>query len=289
MNKFCILFFTLCLSTLGITQSYSGLWKGSFFPNGTSADKGKIIYLELTENKDGEIQGKVRNEVFDSEDFALKQVKISSKKGDKKLNINETIVSKKAIGSKTNWCRLQINLEYNQVSGYLEGTYMSSECKNFIGKLILYRYDGAFPGEISNPESQHWFQLLSKDLKKGLNAPEQREKERKNFVFHPIYFDYDRSEIKPEFYDFLNKLIHVVEGHSDLRIKVTGHTDSDGSDAYNDGLSLRRAQAIVDYFVSKGLSADRLEFDFKGEKNPADTNKTAEGRQNNRRVDFQFI
>lgn len=158
-----------------------------------------------------------------------------------------------------------------------------------MGKVVLYRVEGSFPGETENPESHHWFDVLAKDLKKGLNAPEIRKKERDNFVFQPIYFDYDKSEIKPEFHEFLNKLIHVVEGHSDLRVKVTGHTDSDGSDAYNDGLSQRRAQAIIDFFVARGLSADRLEFDFKGEKAPADTNSTPEGRQRNRRVDFQFI
>ena len=48
-------------------------------------------------------------------------------------------------------------------------------------------------------------------------------------------------------------------------------------------------ETIINYFVERGLSADRLEFDFKGEKNPADRNSTPEGRQRNRRVDFQFI
>jgi OOP family OmpA-OmpF porin len=268
----------------------SGLWKGSMYPNGTTPEKGLALYLEIIEDKAGEITGKSRNEVYNSNDFALKNVKGQKKQGkSNELSLNETVISKKATGSKTAWCRLQLQLVYNSETGYLEGTYISNECKNQSGKIVLYRYDGDFPNEITNPESHHWFDLLAKDLKKGLNAPEIRKKERDSFVFHPIYFDYDKSEIKSEFYDFLNKLIHVVEGHSDLRVKVTGHTDSDGSDSYNDGLSQRRAQAIIDYFVARGLSADRLEFDFKGEKAPADTNQTPEGRQRNRRVDFRFI
>lgn len=271
-------------------QSYTGLWKGSYYANGTSPEKGKIIYLEIKEEQSGAVQGRIRNEAYNTEDYALKQIKGQSKEGKTEiLVLNEAVVAKKAAGSKTNWCRLQMVLEYNAQTGYLEGTYSSNECRNYIGKVILYRYSGEFPEEAANPESHHWFDLLAKDLKKGLNAPEIRKKERDNFVFQPIYFDYDKSEIRPEFYDFLDKLIHVVEGHSDLRVKVTGHTDSDGSDAYNDGLSQRRAQAIIDYFISKGLSADRLEFDFKGEKHPVDTNNTSEGRQRNRRVDFQFI
>lgn len=284
MNQF-LFFISVLFSVFSLSaQSYSGLWKGSYYPNGTSVEKGTIIYLELKEES-GEIIGKCRNEIYNTSDFALKTVKGTKENG----SVNETIISKKAMGSRTNWCRLQMQLKYNVETGYLEGTYSSNECKNHIGKVILYRYDGKFPDEAVNPESHHWFDILSKDLKKGLNAPEIRKKERDNFAFQPIYFDYDKSEIKPEFHAFLNKLIHVVEGHSDLRIKVTGHTDSDGSDAYNDGLSQRRAQAIIDYFVAKGLSPDRLEFDFEGEKKPVDTNATSEGRQRNRRVDFRFI
>lgn len=268
-------------------QSETGLWKGSLYPNGTAPEKGMAVYLELNEQKTGEITGKFRNELYNSADFAIKNIKGEKKGG--KISLNETVLSKKATGSRTSWCRMQFQLTYNQETGYLEGTYSSNECKNQMGKVVLYRAEGSFPGETENPESHHWFDVLAKDLKKGLNAPEIRKKERDNFVFQPIYFDYDKSEIKPEFHEFLNKLIHVVEGHSDLRVKVTGHTDSDGSDAYNDGLSQRRAQAIIDFFVARGLSADRLEFDFKGEKAPADTNSTPEGRQRNRRVDFQFI
>ena len=84
-------------------------------------------------------------------------------------------------------------------------------------------------------------------------------------------------------------MIKVVEGHTDLRVKVTGHTDADGSDAYNDDLSKRRAEAIIKFFTDRGLSRDRLEFDFKGEKQPVDNNDTPEGKQHNRRVDFKFI
>lgn len=287
MSKLFSVIVVVFVATLLHSQSLDGLWKGTYYANGTAPDKGKLVFLEIKEDKNGDLQGRIRNEVNNSEDFALKQYKGQNKNG--KVALSETTISKKASGSRTNWCRLQISLVYNSNTGYLEGTYLSNDCKNYIGKLILYRDNGIFPGEVSNMESQHWFEVLAKDIKKGLKAPEIRKKERESFVFKPIYFDYDKSEIKPEFNEFLNQLIHVVEGHSDLRVKVTGHTDSDGSDAYNDGLSKRRAQAIIDYFVSKGLEADRLEFDFKGEKDPVDTNSTSEGRQRNRRVDFQFI
>lgn len=287
MSKLFFVISLLCVPVLVHSQSISGSWKGSCYPNGTSPEKGIVIYLEIKQEKNGDISGKSRSEIYDTDDYALKNVK--GQKKDKIISLNEITVSKKTQKVRNGSCRLQLQLTYNETTGYLEGTYSSNECKNHLGKIILYRYEGSFPDDQVNPESHHWFELLAKDLKKGLNAPDIRKKERDNFVFQPIYFDYDKSEIKPEFHMFLNKLIHVIEGHSDLRVKVTGHTDSDGSDTYNDGLSQRRAQAIIDYFVSKGLSPDRLEFDFKGEKSPVDTNQTSEGRQRNRRVDFQFI
>jgi outer membrane protein OmpA-like peptidoglycan-associated protein len=70
---------------------------------------------------------------------------------------------------------------------------------------------------------------------------------------------------------------------------VIGHTDADGSASYNVALSERRALAIIDYFVGKGLSRDRIKIQFKGESEPIGDNKTVDGKQLNRRVDFLFI
>ena len=123
----------------------------------------------------------------------------------------------------------------------------------------------------------------------GYLAPKIRAYERDNFKFEPIYFDYDQSIIKSDYHLFLNKLIRVINGHSDLRIKVTGHTDSDGSDEYNIALSKRRSEAIIQYFQMNGLDRDKVKIDFKGEKEPVESNQTKQGKQKNRRVDFSFI
>jgi OOP family OmpA-OmpF porin len=81
----------------------------------------------------------------------------------------------------------------------------------------------------------------------------------------------------------------MVKSHSDLRIKITGHTDADGSDRYNEKLSQKRAKALIQFFENNGLEKSRVVIDFKGEKQPVDSNKTPEGKQRNRRVDFTFI
>lgn len=285
MKHITTIFFCL-LALKSLTQELAGNWRGAIIQKGYSIEKATVFYLELEISGD-QLSGISRDEIYNNSGYALK--KLSGKQNGLSLTFSQSVVTKKSNSSTTRWCRNQFDLTYNKETGYLEGTYKSTDCENNIGTVILYRSDLSFSKEVASLESHHWFDELKKDLAKGFNAPEVRKLERENFKFMPIYFDYDKSEIRPEYFSFLDRMIRVVDGHSDLRVLVTGHTDSDGSDGYNDDLSKRRAQAIIEYFTSKGLSKDRLEFDFKGEKQPADTNSTPEGKQHNRRVDFIFI
>ena len=155
--------------------------------------------------------------------------------------------------------------------------------------MIFYRSTAKFSANESAVLTQNWIETFKNDLKLGLNAPEIRIKERSEFVFEPIYFDVEEAIIKPEYENFLLKMIRIINGHSDLRVQITGHTDSDGSDIYNEDLSKRRSQAIIDFFIQHGIKVDKLNIEFKGEKNPIDTNKTPEGKKHHRRVDFEFI
>ena len=68
-----------------------------------------------------------------------------------------------------------------------------------------------------------------------------------------------------------------------------GHTDSIGADAYNQKLSVRRAESVKSYLVSKGVEPNRIYTEGKGEKQPVASNKTADGRQKNRRVEIEVI
>lgn len=274
------------LITPNLTAQYSGTWQGVFIPAGLTAEDGTIIYMEL-EEKNGEVTGKIRNEGYESDLYSVKM--ISGEKTNSSFNFEERVVLEQKKSHLIKWCRYLGTMTYDSITGYMKGDYKSSDCKRASGKVILFRSDFEFPEENNITVSQVWFDRFMYDLKEGLDAPEIRKIQRDNFVFEPIYFDYDKAEIRAEHNDYLNRLIRVVKGHTDLRVLVTGHTDSDGSDHYNDELSKRRAQAIIDYFVAHGLKADRLQFDFKGEKAPADSNTTPEGRQRNRRVDFKFI
>lgn len=105
----------------------------------------------------------------------------------------------------------------------------------------------------------------------------------------PIYFEFDRDAIKPVSYPVLDQVVEVMKQRPTAVVRVEGHTDSFGSDAYNQKLSERRAHSVVRYMISKGVESERLQAVGYGEARPIATNDTAEGRAKNRRTEFHII
>jgi OOP family OmpA-OmpF porin len=107
------------------------------------------------------------------------------------------------------------------------------------------------------------------------------------FVTHGILFDVNSDKIKPESYGALKDIGNVLKENPSVKVKIVGHTDSDGEDKANMDLSKRRAAAVKTYLVNEfGVTAGNIETDGKGESVPVDKNTTAEGKANNRRVEF---
>ena len=103
------------------------------------------------------------------------------------------------------------------------------------------------------------------------------------------FFDFDKSVLKPAGRASLDDLASKIRGLSLETLISTGHTDSVGSDAYNMRLSLRRANAVKAYLVSKGIPAERITVEGRGERQPAASNATREGRARNRRVEIEVV
>ncbi|SDC13171.1 outer membrane protein OmpA [Paracidovorax valerianellae] len=103
------------------------------------------------------------------------------------------------------------------------------------------------------------------------------------------FFDFDKSVLKPEGKAKLDDLVSKVKGVNLEVIIAVGHTDSVGTDAYNQKLSVRRAEAVKAYLVSKGIEKNRVYTEGKGEKQPVADNKTKEGRAKNRRVEIEVV
>ena len=102
-------------------------------------------------------------------------------------------------------------------------------------------------------------------------------------------FDFDKSVLKPEGRAKLDDLVEKVS-HVTLEVIIAvGHTDSIGSDEYNQKLSVRRAEAVKAYLVGKGIEKNRVYTEGKGEKQPVADNKTDAGRAQNRRVEIEVV
>jgi len=119
-------------------------------------------------------------------------------------------------------------------------------------------------------------------------APPAPTSEKVTFAADAL-FDFDKSVIKPEAKAKLDDLVSKLAGVNLEVIVAVGHTDSVGTDEYNAGLSARRANAVKQYLVSKGIEANRIYTEGKGEKQPVADNRTADGRAKNRRVEIEVI
>jgi len=103
------------------------------------------------------------------------------------------------------------------------------------------------------------------------------------------FFDFDKAVLKPEGKAKLDDLSGKVKAINLEVIIAVGHTDSVGSDAYNQKLSVKRAEAVKAYLVSKGMEKNRVYTEGKGEKQPVADNKTSAGRAKNRRVEIEVV
>jgi len=104
--------------------------------------------------------------------------------------------------------------------------------------------------------------------------------ESKRIVLRGVNFDFNKANIKREFVPVLDEAAQILKDNPSVRVTIEGHTDSIGSDSYNQRLSERRATAVKQYLVSKGVMADRLETVGKGEKEPIAPNTTPNGKDN---------
>jgi outer membrane protein OmpA-like peptidoglycan-associated protein len=140
-------------------------------------------------------------------------------------------------------------------------------------------------GEMNNDNDRYIFG----NIKLSVGSPDTRNKliTEGKFVTRGILFDVNSDKIRPESYGVMKDIANVLAENSSVRAKIIGHTDSDGNDADNLTLSKRRAASVKESLVKDfNIDAARLETDGKGESQPVDKNTTAEGKANNRRVEF---
>lgn len=112
---------------------------------------------------------------------------------------------------------------------------------------------------------------------------------QKSIILQNVFFDFDKTELLPQSYKELDVLLNYLRTHPDYSIKISGHTDSKGTDEYNEKLSAGRAKAVGDYLASSGIERDRIRTEGKGSKEPIADNNSDKGREQNRRVEFTIF
>ncbi|MCD4732222.1 MAG: OmpA family protein [Bacteroidales bacterium] len=120
--------------------------------------------------------------------------------------------------------------------------------------------------------------ILLKKLKVGIKI-----------VLNNIFFDFNKATLRAESIAELDRLNKLMTDTPSLKIEISGHTDNVGSASYNQKLSESRAKAVVDYLAKKGIGRSRMEFKGYGFEQPVASNKTKEGRQQNRRTEFKIL
>ena len=130
---------------------------------------------------------------------------------------------------------------------------------------------------------------LISNIRIAQGAPDMRSKliTEGKLVTRGILFDVNSDKIKPESYGTLKEIGTVLKENPTVKVRIVGHTDSDGDDKSNLDLSKRRAASVKNSLAKDfGIDASRMESDGKGESQPASPNTTPEGKANNRRVEF---
>lgn len=283
-----ILFLFLTIMSFSQRHSLEGVWQGIIM-NGLEKPKdGMAFWVEFNVGSDGKVSGGSREEKPYTELFAYKRLE-GEVLSDSVIHFNELNIRKENNSSHQIWCVNEGDLKYNSETGYLEGEWKSIDCKRRRGKIILYRSKYQFSKTDTNSLYHSWFDNMVGDLKRGWPAYYVRDAEMRNFEMKPVLFDHDKDSLKPEFLPYLDQMVKIVLSHSDLRIKIIGHTDSNGTDEYNIDLSQRRADKVKAYLISRGLKPDRVVIEFRGERDPFTSNETSLGKSLNRRVDFEFI
>lgn len=159
-------------------------------------------------------------------------------------------------------------------------TFASDNWQNGDGTLNWKNGDGGLCWRDSN-----WTPATAAPGCDGWITPKTAVVQKKITLQADTLFDFDKSALKPEGIAVLNNLVAQLKQIKVEVIVAVGNTDSIGTDAYNVALGLRRAQAVKAYLVSKGIT--NVYTESKGKSNPVASNKTAEGRALNRRVDIE--
>ncbi len=172
------------------------------------------------------------------------------------------------------------------VTGAIIGHQVSHGSGAYVGAALGALAGGSIGYYMDKQERELEQQLQAEREAHAIEIQRMKDDSLKLTLDSEVSFDFDSAEIKHGFAHTLDKIAEVVSKYDKTVVYVVGHTDSVGSEAYNQELSERRARAVADYLVAHGVNPARIHVEGRGEREPRATNATEAGRQLNRRVEI---
>jgi outer membrane protein OmpA-like peptidoglycan-associated protein len=172
------------------------------------------------------------------------------------------------------------------VAGAVLGHQLDDDAGRFVGAAVGAVAGGAVGNYMDRQEQAFDAALAEEQRQNAIEIERLQDETLKIDIASEVSFDFGRAEVKSSFRPTLDKVSDVLKRYERSIVHVVGHTDSVGSDAYNQRLSEQRAQAVVDYLVNTGVIRERLRAEGRGESEPRESNATEAGRQLNRRVEL---
>ena len=185
-------------------------------------------------------------------------------------------------------CASLSNTEKGAATGAAGGAVVGGVIGNAAGSTAKGAIIGAVLGGAAGAIIGQQMDKQAEELEGDLEGAEiERVGEGIQITFDSgILFDFDSANLRPEARENLSTLAASLQEYPETDVMIVGHTDSKGTDAYNQGLSERRAGSAADYLLAQGITGDRIATLGKGESEPVADNETEAGRQENRRVEI---
>ncbi len=172
------------------------------------------------------------------------------------------------------------------VGGVLGNQVSGARGAPIVGAVVGAIAGGAVGNYMDKQKAELNRQLAAEQARQELNITQLSDGSLKIGVASDVSFDVDSSQLKPDALNTYAKIANVLKTYDSTVIHIVGHTDSTGSDQYNQGLSERRAASVASYMGGQGLPGTRVRQEGRGESQPISSNDSVEGRKRNRRVDI---
>jgi outer membrane protein OmpA-like peptidoglycan-associated protein len=172
------------------------------------------------------------------------------------------------------------------VAGAILGHQLDSDAGRWVGAAVGAIAGGAVGNYMDEQEKAFEEELADEQRANQLEIERLKDDTLKLSLDSEVSFDFDSARIKSTFEPSLHKLADVLVKYNRTVVHVVGHTDATGPDDYNLRLSERRAESVAAVLQARGVSADRIRTEGRGEREPRATNSTEAGRQLNRRVEL---